>query len=136
MKNTILIVIAILVTLAAQAQTEAFNNVALQPAHGRQVLSFTVPHEQNVRHYRIEASNDGSNYEVVATVPSKGNAVSSTDYSYDVTPFTNAYYRVGKVEMNGRMPYSATVNKTTEQHKEQKSQPSQPVISENIIVKQ
>jgi len=109
MKTFILFLLATCCTFIGRSQDIAFSNVSLQNRNSREIINFTNPHEVNTRQYRIEASNDNVHYEVIATVPSKGNNVFASNYSYDVTPFDYTYFRVGRVDMNGQMPYSAVV---------------------------
>lgn len=137
MKNQIVTVIAIISSFFAHAQSTTFNNVLIENRHGRDIMSFTVLHDQNVRHYRIEAGNDSSNLSVVATMPSIGNGIFATDYKFDVTAFHYMYYRIGKVEMSGQMPYSAIVN--TREHEDLVPTPmnkgGQLGIGNDVVVK-
>lgn len=107
MKTIIFFLLAICSAFKGYTQKPAFSRVSLQTLHNRQMLLFSIPQEANVRHYRIEASNDSLNFEVIATVRSKGNSMLATDYSYDLSQYAYAYYRIGKVEMGDKMPYSS-----------------------------
>lgn len=112
MKNAIFFVLAICISVASKAQ-DAFTTVSLKNIHNRETLVFGTAHEVNVRHYRIEACNDGLNFETIATIPAKTNSVRAQQYSYDLAAYNYVYYRVAKVEMDGNMPYSAIVWKKT-----------------------
>ncbi len=109
MKTSVLFLLAICSTFISRAQDVAFSNVSLQNSNDREVISFTTSREINTRHYRIEASNDNVHYDVIATVRAKCNQMLPANYSYDLTPSAYIYYRVGRVEMNGQLPYSAVV---------------------------
>ncbi len=115
MKKTLLIAIAFVSAIAARGQQASFVNVTLQNEHGRQVLHFSVPAEKNVRHYRIEAGDDSTRLETITTIPARNNSVFKTDYLVDVSVYHHAYYRVGKVEMGGGMPYSSVVHLAAQQ---------------------
>lgn len=118
MKKQILVVLAVISTFFAQGQEAGFCNVALSNVNDRESLSFTVTRETNVRHYRIEASNNNTDFEVIATVPSKGNSMTARTYSYGLAGYNYQYYRVAIVEMGSGMPYSAVVSKDHSQPNE------------------
>lgn len=107
MKTQIILLAALCIINSARAQS--FSGVSLQTARNSQVVAFTINHEVNVRHYRVEASNDGVNYKVIGTIPSKGNSVMPINYKFDVSAYAYTHYKVGMVEMNGQMPYSTVV---------------------------
>jgi hypothetical protein len=88
---------------------QAFSKVALKNLHNRESICFSVPKEVNVRHYRVEASNDNVNFDIIATIPAKTNSVLAVNYNYDLSAHAYAYYRIAMVGMNGDMPYSAVV---------------------------
>lgn len=111
MKKLIFFGASVISSFMANGQTSTFSNVALENKHNREVLSFVISPEQNVRYYRIEAGDDSATLAVIATMPSRGNTMLGACYNYDVTAFHYAYYRVGKVEMDGRIPHSAVVYK-------------------------
>lgn len=112
MKTTIILLAAIIISITTNAQ-EAFTGISLKEDHNRETLAFSVPKEVNVRHYRIEASNDNVDFEVIATIRSKGNSVLAVNYKQDITAYDYTYYRVAVVNMSGEMPYSAVVTKLT-----------------------
>ncbi len=86
---------------------QAFQQVALTEKNNG--ISFTVTREANVSQYRIEASDDNDNYEVLGTVAAKGNSVFERTYSYKLYGAGHKFYRVGRVEMNGSLRYSQVI---------------------------
>ncbi len=123
---------------AASAQEVAAAGISLTTANGRTAIHFTVPREVNVRHYRIEASDDSVHFGVVATLKSKGNSVMPNKYSCDLTAWNYKYFRIAIVEMNGSMPYSAVVQRT-EIHEAVPEKTNMKVLqpgSSHVLVKQ
>ncbi len=76
---------------------QTFSHLSIDKVQRREVINFSVPRETNVRHYRVEASNDNNNYEVIGTVKAAGNSVLARDYHFDLTGFKYKYYRLGIV---------------------------------------
>lgn len=74
-------------------------------------LHWKVSLEDNLRHYQLERSTDGVNYNTITTVPSR-NSSTETDYYYtDHVGTTNAeyYYRLKMVDLDGSFSYSTIV---------------------------
>ena len=94
---------------AATAQQASFTHISMTTVNARTMIAFTTPREANVKHYRIEASNDSIHFTAIANLPSAGNSVFPRNYNYDITAWSYKYYRVGIVEMSGGMPYSSIV---------------------------
>ncbi len=118
MKATLFVLIALSCTIIGHSQDVNVRSTTIQPEVNGNMISFTTPKEVNVRHYRIEASNDNVHFEVIATIPSKGNNMLPSKYNYDVAAYPYIYYRIGQVDMNGQMPYSsvATNELVAKQH--------------------
>lgn len=94
---------------AYRTGTQAISKVSIEMVQNREVISFTVSREVNVRHYRVEASNDNTNFNVIGTVKAAGNSVLARNYHFGLAGFTYKYYRVGVVGMNG-MQYSEVIS--------------------------
>lgn len=120
MKTSILFLSALCSSIICLSQQATFNQVTLQDVQNRQVLVFTTPREQHVRHFRIEASNDNVNFETIAIVQPKGNNMHATSYQYDLQAYHYNYFRIGMVDMNGQQPYSPSVAKNSNEKIENK----------------
>ena len=107
MKTTLFVLIALSCSFIGRSQDVNYSGAAIQPEVNGNMISFTAPKEVNIRHYRIEASNDNIHFEVIATIQPKGNNIFPSKYRYDVAAYPYIYYRIGQVEMNGQMPYSS-----------------------------
>lgn len=117
--------------IIGNSNAQSFKNVSLQTARNSQAVAFTIDREANVRHYRVEASNDGANYKVIGTMPSRGNSVVPANYKFDISAYSYAYYRVGMVEMNGQMPYSDVVKIKS---KEEGATPADHMLKEERVI--
>ena len=98
------------------AQGQPFSSVALDNVRNSKVINFTLPRERNVRYYRVEASNDNYDYQIIGTVRSTGNSVLTKSYRYKLYEPGYKYYRVAMVGMDASLQYSAvisTINPTT-----------------------
>jgi len=73
------------------------------------LIQWTTTEEVNASHYEIERSNDGSNWNTIATVAAKGSAASINQYRYaDVNSASvTVYYRVKQVDVDGRSMFTA-----------------------------
>ena len=113
---------------------EAFTNVSLNVIHDRGVINFTMPREVNVRHYRVEASNDNVSFEVIGTFASKGNSMLARNYKYELLDRSYKYYRIGMVGMNASLQYSAVLTAGTETPHTVPGKISEPMHSEAIVL--
>ena len=111
-KTNIILAIAMFVTTVATAQHNSISAM-FATNHNQERITFVLQSEANVAQYRIEASNDSSNYSVVATIPSKGNTVLSRTYNYNMYTSDKKYYRVAAITMQGSTQYSNILTKTT-----------------------
>ena len=74
------------------------------------LLEWSTAEEVNNNRFDIERSIDGDTYEVIASVPGKGNSILLTNYLYtDKNLFPVAYYRLKQVDLDGRFDYSKVV---------------------------
>ncbi len=76
------------------------------------VLNWTTSSEYNNRRFEIEISRDGSNYVLLGTVASQGNASHEQYYNYlHINPQAGiSYYRLKQVDMDGSFQYSKIVS--------------------------
>lgn len=104
------IILAILMVVASLASAQhTFTNIALQTVQQQTEITFTLPSEANTSNFRIEAGNNGTDYNIIGTMPSKGNSVLPRTYTYRVFEPGYKYYRVGRVTMGGALSYSQTL---------------------------
>lgn len=107
-KTNIILAILMMVASLAFAQP-TFTNIALQTDRVQTEITFTLPSEANTSNFRIEASNNGTDYKIIGMMPSKGNTVLPRTYTYRVFETGYKYYRVGRVTMGGSLCYSQPV---------------------------
>lgn len=110
MKSVIIFLFAVSSAFVSIAQQAAFSNVSIDNNRNEETISFTIPREVNVKYYRVEASNDNITFEVINRVQPQGNTMFAKTYTYNVTAHNYKYYRIGKVQMNGELPYSAVIS--------------------------
>src|ERR1700743_3478481 len=110
MKKFSILCLLIVITLVQARAQGAFSNVSLASRHNINMLCFTLSSEANVLHYRIEASNDNDEFEVIGTLKASGNSVLSKTYSYALSGKEYKYYRIAKVNMNGSLQYSYVIS--------------------------
>ncbi len=86
------------------------NIAAIQKQDGAEV-SWKVAFEQEIEHYQVERSNNSRDFNVIATVNSKGNSNNVVDYTYfDSKPINGTvYYRVKSKDKSGDSRYTAIV---------------------------
>jgi len=111
-KTNIILAFALFATRIASAQNNSINAM-FATNHNQETITFVLQSETNVAQYRIEASNDSSNYTVVATIPSKGNTILSRTYNYNMYSTDKKYYRVAAVTMQGTTYYSNVLTSST-----------------------
>ena len=110
-KHIIIVLTAMVVTNGAYGQ-QAFSSAALTNDHQVASITFTVPSEANVFNYRIEASNDGSQFDVIGTVKPSGASMLSKKYCFQLYEPIWKYYRLDRVGMNGEQRYSELISAT------------------------
>lgn len=109
MKNmAFFLALAMSVSFTSDGQKN-FTSVSTATVQGREFILFMLPCEINVRHYRIEASNDNLKFDIIGTIPSKGGSMLAVSYKYDLAGYSYKYYRVGIVKMDATLPYSCSV---------------------------
>lgn len=69
-------------------------------------LTWDVDVEQNVSHYEIERSIEGTRFTTIGTVPASG----LHTYSFtDAAPLATAYYRIKSVDVDGKLGFTTIV---------------------------
>lgn len=84
-------------------------------AAGSVNVSWSVATEADIAHYEIQRSADARNFAPLTPVPSKGNSVVLTKYSWiDYTPLTGVnYYRIKATGKDGAANYTAIMKVNT-----------------------
>jgi hypothetical protein len=74
-------------------------------------VAWRVGSEQNISSYAVERSDNGRDFFLIGTTPSKGNSTSEVAYSYlDTRPLDGVtYYRVKSIEQSGQGKYTNVV---------------------------
>ncbi|XOV66151.1 MAG: T9SS type A sorting domain-containing protein [Fluviicola sp.] len=73
---------------------------------------WNVASESNLSHYELERSEDGANFELIATLDAVGNTNNTLSYQhddYDVRSFQYYYYQVRSVDLDGSYEYTPVV---------------------------
>ena len=73
---------------------------------------WNVASESNVSHYELERSEDGANFELIATLDAFGNTTNLQTYhhdDYDVRGFQQYYYRARNIDFDGAYEYTPVV---------------------------
>lgn len=75
------------------------------------ILQWTTELEQDVSHFEVERSSDGSHFASIATVTAEGNSSNREDYTTtDEHPVRGInYYRLRTVDLDGRFAYSPII---------------------------
>lgn len=76
-------------------------------------VSWNVASETNLSHYELERSEDGVNFHYMTSKNAVGNTTSAQSYSYDdfdVRYFTQYYYRVKSVDVDGDIEITPVVS--------------------------
>jgi hypothetical protein len=98
-------------SLTAYALPVRFVSVrATQRSNGTHI-EWQVAEEQNVLHYEVERSFNGSRFEKVGTVAYQQAGTTEMSYGF-IDAFSgqqNRYYRIRQVDLDGKAMYSATV---------------------------
>lgn len=80
------------------------------------LLSWTTVQEFNSQQFIIEKSNDGSNWSVMTTIAAAGTSNSERTYSAtNAQPYTNTYYRLKEVDINGTNSYARVIRMSREE---------------------
>ena len=83
------------------------------------LLKWATAAEINNDHFTIEKSNNGINFNEVATINGTGNSNTLKEYAYsDENPYTVTYYRLKQTDFNGAYTYSPiiSVNASTDEN--------------------
>lgn len=73
---------------------------------------WNVASEMNLSHYELERSENGIDFEHIATLEAEGNTTNHLSYHYDdhqVRGFQNYYYQVRSVDVDGSFEYTPVV---------------------------
>jgi len=73
---------------------------------------WNVASEMNLSHYELERSEDGVDFEQIATLGAQGNTTNTLSYQYDdydVRGFQHYYYQVRSVDLDGSYEYTPVV---------------------------
>jgi hypothetical protein len=72
------------------------------------LLSWKTEDEENVSHFSLERSTNGSTFEAIATIKAIGHVNSVAKYSFNDTkiPASTTYYRLRMVDVDGKYVYS------------------------------
>jgi Pregnancy-associated plasma protein-A/Secretion system C-terminal sorting domain len=75
------------------------------------LLSWTTASEKDNRQFEIEVSRDGVNFDLLASIPSKGNANHDQRYEYlHVKPQRGiSFYRLKQTDLDGKYTYSKII---------------------------
>jgi hypothetical protein len=73
-------------------------------------LTWTIIEDGDTRHYIIEHSPDGNQWEQLAEVEARGNTGETGNYAYEHNTAVKGkhYYRIARIDMDGRTFYSET----------------------------
>ncbi len=84
------------------------NNFYAEKQNTSVVLKWSTASEINNNYFEIQKSKDGTEFNVIGNVESKGNSSVTTNYSFvDVQPFSGLnYYRLKQVDKNGKSSFS------------------------------
>ena len=89
--------------IASQLNAQNSNTIFALPVtedEAGQHICFKVGNEANIRQYAIEASADSVNFEVIGTLPSKGNTLAPRVYAF-TSAFNYRWYRVKQMDYSG-----------------------------------
>lgn len=71
------------------------------------ILTWGTATEENISHFEVEESTDGTTFIEIGRVAAAGNSDVAQDYSYTDTQLSEInYYRLRIVELDGRVTYS------------------------------
>ena len=86
-----------------------WESITAKEVNGKVQVAWAVSLEQQLKHYEVERSNDGSNWKRIATVQRSGAAGSRKQYQYtDEQPVNGINdYRVKQIDLDGKFTYSA-----------------------------
>jgi hypothetical protein len=105
----------LLVMLLACGSLKAQNSGQISQASAQRLadelhIHFTVSSEANVRQYVIEASTDSIQYEIIGTLPSKGNTVIWRSYEFVGYNLSYPYCRVKQMGFDGTIMESIKIH--------------------------
>ncbi|MEI6948012.1 hypothetical protein V9K67_12515 [Paraflavisolibacter sp. H34] len=98
--------------LAATVLPVRFLSVKAVLAGRNALVSWMVADEQNVLHYEVERSTNGTSFTVAGTVPYDSARSAVKEYRFEDARFpgVRTWYRIRQVDIDGRYMYSAVVS--------------------------
>lgn len=93
--------------------------VELNIRNEKVAISWSTVMEENIQSFSVNYSNDGQQWQIISTIPSKGNNVMGNSYSHlHSNPKSGwAYYRIGMKDADGKNSYTGIqkvqINKTS-----------------------
>ncbi len=109
MKTLNILLVLIIISAQFASAQKVFTDVVIDQYHSHKAISFTVPSEANVSHYRVLAGNDTTNLEILGNIYSGGNSLFARDYHYEIYEPLYTYYRIALICMDGKLKYSPVV---------------------------
>lgn len=101
------ILISLVALLAAKGYSQCnFSSVTLVQGGQGTAITFAVSSEANVFNYRVEASNDGYEFEIAGVIRPTGNSVLEKTYRFPLYDAVWKYYRIDRIAMNGTQTFS------------------------------
>jgi hypothetical protein len=78
-------------------------------ANGNAVVQWKTAQELNSKEYYVQASNNATNWQTIATVSAAGNSTAEKQYSYTNTGTTYNFYRIAQIDINGTTTNSTII---------------------------
>lgn len=72
------------------------------------IIRWTTLSERHTSYFEIQGSPDGINFSTIGLINAAGESSSSIDYSYELSPSRQKYYRVKQVDQDGQFEYFDT----------------------------
>lgn len=70
--------------------------------NGAVFLSWSTGQEINASHFEVQASQNGSSWTTIGTVPAAGNSQSVNDYHFNDAAISGKFYRIREVDVDGQ----------------------------------
>ncbi len=85
-----------------------FESFTANPTNTGNQLNWIIGTQENVHHYEVEYSADGTNFKSVGSLPAKtGTSRITYSYLHKITNLVNGYYRIKVVDQDGGVSYSS-----------------------------
>ena len=100
------------------------------------LVNWATATEINNRHFTVERSADGSNFEPIGMVTGTGNTTTESRYQFiDSRPLPFAYYRLQQIDFDDQVTYSNIVSVALETTKEQRLTVFPSIASTNVTLR-